>query len=417
MKLHNITGRYYFLVSMAILTVMGIVLFYVLRWAFNQEIDEKLHDNAGLIFKSLENTQVIIPGENSNIKIVGNSNQSFEHYRDTMFYAQADAESEPFRLLTAQREINGKTYQVQTWTSRLEWDDLFEVIFWIFFLTAILLFGVQWLVNRKVLNKLWRPFFLNLDKLKKYSIRQPVLPDFKRSSIDEFESFRQVAVRFSEQARDEFLSVKHFSENAAHEMQTPLSIIRNKLEQISQNEALSPEYLQKVAEAMDAGDRLSRLNRSLLLLTKLENDQFSLEETIHISHLLHDHLEVMADRFMMKKIALTTEIAEGILIKGNISLAEMLFTNLLQNMLRHTPENGQANIRLSSDAIIFHNSGNPSSLDPSKIFQRFYKGDASPGGTGLGLAIVKEICHVLHWTITYHFEQDSHVFAVYFPKL
>jgi signal transduction histidine kinase len=417
MKLHVLTGRYYLFVSMIILAVMGIVLFYMLRWVFNNEMDEKLHSRAEMLFRSLEDKEVITAGENTKIIMTAKSGRPFEEYRDTTLFIQGGTEAEPYRLLEAQREIKGKTYLILTWASRLEWDDFLEVILWIFLATAVLLFGVQWLVNRKILNKLWRPFFSNLGKLKTYSVRQPTLPDFERSPVDEFESFRDVAIRFSEQARDEFLAVRHFSENAAHELQTPLAIIRNKLEQVSQNEALPEDDLRRISEAMEAGNRLSKLNRALLLLTKLENGQFSVDETIDISRIIRKYLDEMTERFMMRKISLTMAVEENVLVKGNGVLAETLVSNLLQNMLRHTGQHGKASIELSHEKVIFRNTGEPEALDSSAIFERFRKSDATTGGTGLGLAIVREIGQVLHWQITYHFEEDEHVFTVRFTEL
>ncbi len=206
---------------------------------------------------------------------------------------------------------------------------------------------------------------------------------------------------------------KEFTENASHELQTPLAIIKNKLDLLLQKEALTDRQYDIIEEANRALTRITRVNKNLLLLARIENHQFDENEAISMSTLVEQCTTQLAEHFDHKSISILPEIGNHVIADGNKTLIEILLNNLLINAIRHNQQNGTVKISLNQGGITIANSGH-SPLDHSAIFKRFAKTSTESAGSGLGLAIIQQICHRHQWTVHYQFEQDYHIFSVRF---
>lgn len=322
-------------------------------------------------------------------------------------------EIERYRCLKKVVYINHKPYLFTVETNIEESHETIAVIaaITIFFFVLIVL-GLLFL-NRKLSASIWKPFRNTLEKLKTFDLNSQSKIEFDNTQIIEFEELNQSLKKLIEHNVSVYKTQKEFTENASHELQTPLAIIKNKLDILLQNEDLTEKQYQIAEEINKALTRSSRINKNLLLLAKIENLQFAESEKLPISELLHQSLEILKEHFDQKHIEIHTQIADSIYTNGNRTLTETLINNLLINVVRHTLPNGKSRIELTEKRMIISNSGSIA-LNEDTLFKRFSKASTDHNGSGLGLAIVKEICTHQLWTITYSFKDSQHTFSIEF---
>jgi len=208
--------------------------------------------------------------------------------------------------------------------------------------------------------------------------------------------------------------LKSFADNASHEMQTPLAIINAKLDLMIQDQGLEERHLRQLQAMYDAVARLRNLNQSLLLLTKIENNQFVHTDDVMLMRSIEDKLVQLEDLIRAKGLELATGL-DGSRARMNAYLADILLNNLLVNAVRHNPDGGRIQIRLQEGELSIRNTGPPLSFDPMSLFDRFTKGLDSDG-TGLGLAIVKQICDNYGFALSYRYEDALHRITVRFQS-
>ncbi len=214
--------------------------------------------------------------------------------------------------------------------------------------------------------------------------------------------------------RNEYLNLKEFTENASHEMQTPMAVIQSKLEGLFELENLSEKDISNIESAYVATSRMSELNASLLLLTKIENNQFPIEDEINLSETVHSFVDQFSDFIESKKIKLDLIISPNIVKKTNRFLADTLVSNLLSNAVRHNVENGSLNIELNENGLRVKNTGRQLEIDVNTLFDRFTKGDPTSNSMGLGLSITKRCCEAHNWDIRYAHQEGLHTLQVNF---
>lgn len=322
-------------------------------------------------------------------------------------------EVERYRCLKKVIYINQKPYLFTVETNIEESHETIAVIaaITVFFFVLIVL-GLLFL-NRRLSASIWGPFRNTLEKLKTFNLNSQDTIEFERSDIVEFEELNQSLKKLIEHNVSVYKTQKEFTENASHELQTPLAIIKNKLDILLQNEDLTEKQYHITEEINRALTRSARINKNLLLLAKIENFQFAESESLLMSEILHQNIEVFQEHFDQKGISLRTKIADGITIKGNRTLAETLINNFLINIVRHTQSHGTANIELTQKKMIISNSGF-AALNKDTLFKRFSRASTDNNGSGLGLAIIKEICIHQQWNLEYHFDNNYHVFSISF---
>ena len=275
------------------------------------------------------------------------------------------------------------------------------------------------LISNVIINrinfKIWNPFYTNLGRLKEFSASDKEEINLIQSDIDELRDLNNTLTSLTNRIRTDYRQLKEFSENASHELQTPLSIIKVKIESLLQDEQLEKEKVAKLQSIYRMINRLSRLNQSLTLLSKLESIEYEKKDNIFLKE------------FLVKKVLEFLEIAEakGVTIKENYysrktlsinaDLLDILISNLLSNAVRYNVENGIIEIDLTDDKLVIKNTGAPPAKTPAKMFERFEKGDTTGGSSGLGLTIVKQICNMNKFDIQYTFKDTLHIIQITFP--
>ena len=218
------------------------------------------------------------------------------------------------------------------------------------------------------------------------------------------------------QSKNAYISQKQFTENASHELQTPIAIIINKLELLLESEYLKEKDAKTIVEVLNISDRLKKINNSLLLLAKIENKQFLEQKNISINQVSKTLLSDLKELAEFKKIDIKIEEINDCNVTINSSLAEILISNLIKNAIFHNTENGKIHLNFSENKFTICNSGNIAALNPEIIFQRFTKNTTNNKSTGLGLAICMAICESYGISLTYQFKENKHCFSVDFKN-
>ena len=426
MRLIERTGRSYLLLSLVIFILFGIVLYFILTAVMNNRLDEKLLYTKEVITKRIrydypitifEEPEELTPSENflfPNDTIV---------YKDTLIFHAIEGlegvedteQYEKYRQLTAYETFpTGKRYKIITRNSLVRNQDFITIITLLtIFITLLLLTGL-WFFNTRTANKIWKPFYHNLNSLKNFSIQDQKPIELQSSNIDEFTELNGSIKGLTEKLSSDYNNLKEFTENASHEMQTPLAIMQSKIELLLQSTNLNESEIKQLTSIYQAGQRLSKLNKTLLTLAKVENRQFSEIEDVNLSGLMQNKLEVYDDFIVAKKLEVETDIETNVVLNTNATMVDMLVTNLLSNAIRHNLENGSIYIQLSNTHFQISNSGNALTVSPENLFNRFKKASSSADSSGLGLAIVKKICEINTWKIDYTFLDEQHQIIVRF---
>lgn len=295
-------------------------------------------------------------------------------------------------------------------------EDSFLIIGAVTLLTVfffILLLGGFVLLNRSISKRLWQPFYHSLDKIRNFDLNQQRDIVFGQTAIAEFAELNQSLDKLIAGNIAAYTQQKEFADNASHELQTPLAIIQSKLEVLLQSKSLTDEQYNIIEDALKALSRVGRINKNLLLLTKIENSQFMEKEVINLSDLLKNSIAISVNFSEDKQIKLQTDILPDVVVEGNKILVEILFNNLITNSIRHSSFHSSISIHLSADRLVIANPG-ATPLQSDQLFKRFATASLQTPGTGLGLSLVKQICDRYGWKINYAFDKSLHVFSLHF---
>jgi signal transduction histidine kinase len=267
------------------------------------------------------------------------------------------------------------------------------------------------LVNNLVLKKTWKPFYQLLKYLNDFRLDKGAFRKLSETKIKEFSLLNESVQNLLKTNIDIYNSQKQFIENASHELQTPLAIGINKLELLAGDKDLSPEQIQKIGNIIEVFQRLSSLNKSLLLLSKIENKQFISIEQLNFDKILNRIINDFSDFAEYQKIEIKYYKEDIWVFNMNKDLAEILVMNLVKNAIVHNKQGGEILIRLSSSSFTIENTSNEPMIQEDKVFERFIKKSKRKSSSGLGLAIVKAIAEVSGLSVTYNFN-GRHVFVV-----
>ena len=410
MKLLQKINRNY-LISSAVVLLAGLAIFYFLiNRIASQEILEGLHASETRIVHELGKNETV-PHLYPLIEVERTVKTGPSYIKDTTIFDPVENENEVFKELNTFRNINGQNYHIIIRALAVEKNDIVTSIFLSIAVIFMLLVGTLYFINKKTTAKIWHPFYGNLTILKNFSLKENPQVSLHQTGITEFDELNKVISALTEKVRADYLSLKEFTENASHEIQTPLSVILMNLEEILQQN-LPEKELTKIYQAYEAARRLSSLNSHLLLMTKIENGQFEAENTV-----LNDVISLRLEAFqpLIKNAGLHANfVIKGIFqVKMHKVLVDILINNLISNAIKHNRKGGEIRITISENLLEVCNPGIPEPLDEKEIFNRFVKKGSK--GLGLGLAIVKRICDMHHLSVVYAFSDSMHCFTVYRP--
>lgn len=422
MKLFNRVLMHLLVGIVVVLSGWAVVFYLGIMEEINDEVDDSLETYAELIIiRSLTGAE--LPSHDS-----GSNNQYFikevseeyaeTHeqisYRDSMVYIHEKKETEPARILTTIfKNQEDRYYELYVYTPTIEKDDLREAIFQLLVgLYVTLLFAIL-LINIWVFRRSMKPFYALLAWLDKFRLGKKNQPLVNPTHTTEFQTLNEAVSRFAAHSEKIFEQQKQFIGNASHEIQTPLAICQNRLEMLMEDEALSERQMEEVVKTYQTLEYVSKLNRSLLLLSKIDNSQFSEVKEVCLNELLRRYAADYQEVYAHRKIHFSMEETGEFRVRMNETLATVLVTNLLKNAYVHNVEEGRISVIISKNGLAFGNTGADVALDSKRIFERFYQGNKKEGSTGLGLAIVAAIGRQYRLKIDYRFEDGWHWFALH----
>ncbi len=312
-------------------------------------------------------------------------------------------------------KIRGRHYYISVYNTVVESDDIVEALVkslsWIFFI----LLTVVVISDRMVSRKLLRPFHSTLQTIRSFNLKQKEPIKFQKTRTQEFNDLNLFLEKMTEKAVHDYTSLKEFTENASHEMQTPLAIIRGKLELLLET-SLTSEQAANITAALEAVEKLSRTGKSLTLLTKLENREYEAAHAVNISQMMEASIASLEELIDLKSLTLKKEIEQGVMLQLHPVLAEILLGNLMSNAIRHNMPDGFISVFLDTTRLEIKNSGPAPQLPTDQLFQRFKKGTENGDSIGLGLAIAKQICDGNQLGISYSYHENVHLVQVTFPS-
>jgi signal transduction histidine kinase len=422
LKLLDLTNRYHFLSIIIILTLSGVLGYFLIKNIVNKEFNEKLYaDREQFLYEwhtyeGIQESFYLNIGDRVNIEPITADLLISPVLMDTIMWDDFEKKELPFRQLKFSDKLKDDNYAITITKSLLPNEDMMRgMTEFILFLTIGLIFALTF-INGRISKRIWMPFFDTLTKLDQYKITKPTKIEFRKTDIKEFDNLNSVVENMLIQSQKEYTSLKEFTENASHEIQTPLAIIKSKLEVMLQDSRLAEDQLQEISKINESVNRLSKLKTGLSLLTKLDNNQFPGGEKIELVPYIENKLGSFEEILDHKKITLTKDYVSLPSINMNATLAFVLFNNLIGNAIKHNIPNGTLSVRVTSDTIILENTGNKFKDDPETLFQRFKKGSNAHDSSGLGLALVKKICDLHQMTITYTVNDRMHRFEILLPK-
>lgn len=415
MKLSQKTKRTYIIYSLIIFIVSSITIYFTLKRIITEKQDERLEFYKDLIARKIkyENPLPIFEVDDY---ISKNPVKDTLYYKDTLFYMIVNGveKHEKYRQLTSIENLPGKTVKIITRDSLVKNQDFILIITVSVAIVIFLLMITVYFVNTIIMRNVWHPFNENLEILKNFSLENSQPIHLQETNIDEFQELNQSLVKLTEKINSDYSNLKEFTENASHEMQTPLAIMQSKAEMLMQSENLSRSQLQQIKAIYLAGQRLSKLNKTLLLLAKIDNQQYKNKETIDINEAVERQLELFEDFFENKKLKINKKSTLNTKIEVNPLLFDMVLSNLISNAIKHNIEHGNIDILTTDLFISISNSGIPPKLNSTTLFERFKKESSSSNSFGLGLAIVKKVCDNYYWKINHSFIENQHNITIYF---
>lgn len=412
---HLLTGIFVILLGWAIVFYWGIME------EINDEVDDSLEDYSELvIIRSLAGKELPAHDNGSNNQYFLKEVDAFYAlskeaicYRDSMIYIAEKGETEPARILTTIfKDKDERYYELSVYTPTIEKRDLKEAIFQLLIGLFVVLLITILVINVWVFHQSMKPFYILLDWLEKFRLgkKNDVLDNPTHTT--EFRKLNEAVSRFASHSEEMFEQQKQFIGNASHEIQTPLAICQNRLEMLMEDETLSEQQMGEIAKTCQTLEYVSKLNKSLLLLSKIDNSQFASVEKVCLNEILYRYLDDYQEVYDYKGITLDVHEKNTFNITMNGTLAVVLITNLLKNAFVHNIYKGKIQIEITSSNIRFGNTGKDEHLDEKHIFERFYQGSKKEGSTGLGLAIVDAICRQSQLSIQYQFVKGWHWFDI-----
>jgi signal transduction histidine kinase len=426
MKLRTRYNRVTLITTIILMLITGIGYYQAISWILSRQKDKDLKVEEQEIFDYVKlNNHLPQTFETDDQQIAFSEAPSGSVRRkfiDTIYFNRRENEGkrrhhrhdnpyEPGRGLITSVVAGGKYYKVVIIESKVETEDLLRPIFAITFGVILLLLLVLFMANKLILSRLWQPFYGIMNELRQFSLADAREINKPQTDIEEFKELNTAVADMTSKARHDYKDLKAFTENASHELLTPIAVINSKLDSLIQTENFNERQSKLLNDLYGAVSRLNRLNQSLLLLVKIENRLLHERQHISLREIIGELLLQFEEIFMGKELTVTSNLG-GKEIYASRYLAEILISNLIGNAIRHNYPGGKIIINLTAENLVIQNTGAGAPLQ-EQIFTRFYKSSGSEG-SGLGLTISRQICENFGFTLNYNFTMGYHTFIVDF---
>ncbi len=401
--------------------LFGVIAFYYsLRVQVDNNINREMVKRKISLIRQMEEAHSSVsqtPGRNEMVLVKPVSKmQAADSFNDTLIYNREEQRFQLFRQMDFAETVNYQVYEIRIFKSLEETDTLIIRIISTMTVLVILLIIALLVVNRYSSRLVWSVFYDTIGKINRYDLNTHEDFTLQDSDVKEFADLNRVLKTMTERIKDDYLNLKEYTENASHEIQTPLAIINSKLELLLQSGDMNEKQYKALADAYEASIRLSKYNSTLILLAKIENKQFPASKQISPEAILTNLLEDLDDLIRDKKIEVLKYFTPEVTVLMDPYLAEMLIVNLFKNAIRHNVKGGKLVVTVEKNFLRIANSGPRLPVDENLLFKRFFKSSSSPESLGLGLSIVQKICSLYGFEVNYLFADGMHSMTVYFKN-
>ena len=414
MKLLTKSTTYFFLFSILVMIVGGTVLYFSIRRVIYRQIDNSLITEKTIIQDQIEQTDTIPDftaafGHQIEVKLLDSPVKLTQFIKDTLIYESDSHGYLPYRSIFFSgntKDRKGYTISInQTFGENQEL--LKDISLYMSFLFLSLLV-ISILLNYLISRRLWQPFYSSVDQAAKFNVLSDKAVTLPETDIIEFRQLNSVIEQMTNKMRIDYLNLKEYNENAAHEIQTPLAVIRAKMEILMQNKSLKKDSIDLIRSINEATTKLFKLNQGLLLISKIENQYFHEKKEISLKQIIETGLDNYKEIMELKKIKVEMEASSPAIVSMNEILADVLISNLLSNAVRYNIDNGFIRCEIDNRFILITNSGLPFKGNPETLFMRFYKESELSQSVGLGLSIVRKIADDYNMKISYSCVDNIH---------
>jgi len=417
MKLLTKTTLYFVTVSLVVFFAGGIGMYKIMQNLVEHEVDADLYSRIHYLFDNIQkldslNNVVFITTEPIHIEKVSKPATTTYHLKDTVLYNRDMKAYMPYRQLGTTIKSGNNYYRIRIYKSLITSNYLIEKIALIITLMLMLFLIFAFFLNRYIFGKVWADFFDTLHIMQNFRLDNPHRETFQPSEIIEFNQLNRELLRMTDKIIRDYEAVKEFTGNLSHEVQTPLSVIKNKTELLFQ-ESLNEKQYKLAGSIYSATNRLSGIIRSLSLIARVDKNQFADKTTVELKPLIRKHTENFTGLMASRNIKLESQLEGAPKVVMDKDLADILINNLVKNAVRHNIENGFIRIRLDDQKLIIENSGEDPGMPTEALFEQFSRA-SNQGFMGIGLAIVKKITDYYNWRIRYQYREGVHKMEIDF---
>jgi two-component system OmpR family sensor kinase len=421
MRLNNKFTGWYFGVMMVVLLIGGAIVYKEIQWKIGSvEVvrHQRLNDLIAQQIREGGNYSDHPTRKRATVNLIPADSVPADL---NSFYTRGtgwnpEYQANEYRLVvTSFYRIHGNYYRVSTYSFIPSFGQLLPGVVdsfkWILLL-LLLLVGISGkLISKYILS----PFKRTLKVIQFFDLKQKKRIHLPATRTDEFRELNGFLQKMTDKALEDYQSLKEFTENASHELQTPTAILRGKLELLMESD-IRDEQAVLIADMYNALEKLSRIHSSLTLLTKLDNEEYRTKEPVCFSNSTVEALVSFDELIQMKMLIPDIRIEEKVFLSMHASLADLLLNNLISNAIRHNYAGGHISLLLNKAGLVISNTGAAPGAPTSELFERFKKGNAGSDSIGIGLAIVRQICDLHGFTIVYEYAAGRHTLAIAFQE-
>lgn len=421
MNLLTKTTLFFLTIAFFIFFVGGIGFYFLIKSLVNREVKTELVTEMHQLMLNPHFVQSVdkdsvhfaLPTQYQVVTIKEVTRPEFV-FSDTLMFDNIMQRYQSYRVLHYQTSLDGVPVQITIRKSLNISDKLIEnVALAIFFLSLAFMFCIV-VFNNYFFKRIWGNFFKTIEIIQAYNIadtKEVILPN---SEISEFNLLNSVLQKMHERIKQDYQNLKEFIENISHEIQTPLAIINSKIELLTQNEKIDKEQLTLLRSMQTSAIRLSNLNKTLILLSKIDNNQFTVKENVDVENIINFHLENFEEMVNSKHIKVHRQYQCPLIVQADSNLINIMILNLLKNAIYHNQPSGDIEILCEPKSLIIKNTGKELEISEEDLFERFTKSSYKPDSLGLGLAIVKRICDYYRFQINYTYHNHYHTISILF---
>lgn len=418
MKLVHIYRRYSLYTLLIVLTIGSISHYYIFRYCIHDATDDILMEYRHTLEEYAKKNDTIIPYRIFNTEYnkllsyhIGKHPVRERGIYDSLIYSKYQKEQIAYRILKFNLQTSHDNYVTTLMLPTFEEDNLMSAVFVSLFILLLLFILLSFFINQYYTQILWKPFYKILSRVKRFDVEKKVPSQPAICYVDEFDELNSAVNRMMNKINSDYSALKEFTENTSHELQTPLAVIKAKLEILQQSELHNEKNIKAIQAIHGAVNRLSSFNRSLLMLTKINNDQYPEKHKINFNRIWEEQLEHYEDIISAKGIDIEKEFTGIFEWEMHKMLADVLVSNALTNAIRYNTANGHIKIQTDKHGMVISNTyGNV--IPDNDLFARFVKSKQDKESTGMGLTIAKIICHKNSLDISYSITEKEFILSV-----